>query len=507
MTLRFKGFCFLVCTLSILIIGVGADEEADRPEDVPDLKGDYDGKEAMTDYLLDCLCSCVKPENSDFYCRYSDVPYPAVQGGSDFCENLSNGPCMCEALGCFRAPLPTSGDCYDACRARYPGVPVVEPPIDEEKETTSSPGYLVPGASLAFKPETEPNNQIGDSNEIEFASPAGVKGLIAPAGDMDFFKFYTESAGMLEVQIRQVPDQMRTRIDIYGKNMNWRTRKDASNPGDEITILVDIPGPGLGYMAISDLDGKAHSTEYSLVADFVPAIDDGEPNDQVGDSKEIVFDQAISSCICPVDDVDFYKFYVDSAGIMTINFDQVPDDMKTRVDLYSKNFNWITRKDASNAGDLLIMEVDLSGPAAYYLAVSDLDRRARSNQYIFQPGFLPAPDSYEPNDQVGDASDVGLGQTLTGYICPKNDADIYKIWVDAAAVLEVSLDKVPNDMRSRIDLYGKNFNWITRKDASNPGDAITLEKGLEGPGYYYIGISDLDAKAHDQEYQMIALLR
>jgi hypothetical protein len=73
--------------------------------------------------------------------------------------------------------------------------------------------------------------------------------------------------------------------------------------------------------------------------------------------------------------------------------------------------------------------------------------------------------------------------------------------------LEVSLDKVPADMRSRIDLYGKNFNWITRKDASNPGDTITLEKGLDGPGYYYIGISDLDAKAHDQEYQMMALLR
>ncbi len=126
---------------------------------------------------------------------------------------------------------------------------------------------------------------------------------------------------MLEVQISQVPDQMRTRIDIYGKNMNWRTRKDASNPGDEIAILVDIPGPGLGYMAISDLDGKAHSTEYSFVADFVPAIDDGEPNDQVGDSKEIVFDQAISSCICPVDDVDFYKLYVDSAGIMMVKFE------------------------------------------------------------------------------------------------------------------------------------------------------------------------------------------
>jgi hypothetical protein len=41
----------------------------------------------------------------------------------------------------------------------------------------------------------------------------------------------------------------------------------------------------------------------------------------VGDSKEFVFDQTISSCICPVDDVDFCKVYVDSAGIITVKFD------------------------------------------------------------------------------------------------------------------------------------------------------------------------------------------
>jgi hypothetical protein len=55
-------------------------------------------------------------------------------------------------------------------------------------------------------------------------------------------------------------------------------------------------------------------------------------------------------------------------------------------------------------------------------------------------------------------------------------------------------------MKTIVDIYSKNFNWITRKDASNPGDAITLEKGLEGPIYYDTSISDLDAKAHDQEY-------
>jgi hypothetical protein len=46
-------------------------------------------------------------------------------------------------------------------------------------------------------------------------------------------------------------------------------------------------------------------------------------------------------------------------------------------------------------------------------------------------------------------------------------------------------------MKARIDLYGKNFNWMTRKDASNPGDPIILESDLGGAGVYYLAISDL----------------
>lgn len=403
-----------------------------------------------------------------------------ILGGSPSCGDLKNGPCICQAIGCFRAPLPNSGECYNACRDQYPDVPVVEPAhgrgsitgresgtSEPESKEDLPPGNLVPGGGTAFNPETEPNDQIGDSNEIKFASPVGVQGRIAPAGDVDFFRFHVDSAGMLDVQIDQVPDQMKARIDIYGKNFNWMTRKDASNPGDKVTLLVDIPGPGQGFIAISDLDRKAHPSDYSFVAEFYPAKDASEPNDRVGDSTEISFDEAVSAYICPVGDVDFYKLYIVSAGIMMVKFDQVPGDMKTRIDLYNKNLDWVTRKDASNAGDVLTMEVGLPGPAAHYLAISDLDRKASSDPYSFQATFRPAPDSNEPNSQVGDSTEIDLGQTVAGYICPADDVDFYMIQVAAQAILEAKLEKVPASMRARIDLYGKNFNWISRKDASN----------------------------------------
>lgn len=530
MTRKFKAYYILICILSVFLGSVWTGEAAapaEGPENIPNLGDSSQGGENVSDQqsinassednlgLLNCLCRCVKPKNSDFDCSYNLTPYPTVLGGSPSCGDTRNGFCICQAIGCFRAPLPTTGDCYNACCSQYPGVKapwgptqgLEGGPYEPESEGELPPGNLVPAGVLAFKTETEPNDQIGDANEIKFASPVGVQGKITPAGDVDFYKFYVESAGMLEVKMNQIPKEMKTRIDFYGKNFNWITRKDASNPGDQVTLLVDVPGPGQGFIAISDLDRKAHASDYSFVANFLSAKDDGEPNNQGGDATEISFNQTVSAHICPVNDVDFYKFYVDSAGIMELKFDQVPSDMKTRMDLYNKNFNWVTRKDASNAGDILDWEMDLPGPAAHYIAVSDLDGKARSDPYSFQANFRPAPDAYEPNNQVGDSTEIGLGQTVTGYICPVDDVDFYKIQVDAPAILEIKLDKVPANMKARIDLYGKNFNWITRKDASNAGDAITLESDLAGPGIYYIAVSDLDRKAHDQEYQLMAEIR
>ena len=362
--------------------------------------------------LMNCLCRCAKPVGSEFDCSYDLTPKPMVLGGSPSCGNLDNGPCMCQALGCFRAPLPTEGECYDACRNKFPGVPVTEEPkqgldkgsSEPESEENLPPGSNVPAGSMVFKPETEPNDQIGDANEIKFASPVGVSGRITPANDVDYFRFNVESAGMLEVKMEQIPEEMKTRIDFYGKNFNWITRKDASNPGDQVSLLVDVPGAGQGFIAISDLDRRAHPSDYSFVADFLPAKDDGEPNNQAGDSTEIGFDQAVSAHICPVGDVDFYKYYVDSAGIMDVKFDQVPGDMKTRIDLNNKNMDRVIRKDASNAGDVLDWEVDLQGPATYYIAISDLDGKARSEPYSFTATFRSAPDSNEPNDVVGDST-------------------------------------------------------------------------------------------------------
>jgi hypothetical protein len=61
---------------------------------------------------LNCLCRCLEPPGGQFGCGYDTRD----KGWSPSCGDLSNGPCICKAYGCFRGQLPTGGECYEGCQ-------------------------------------------------------------------------------------------------------------------------------------------------------------------------------------------------------------------------------------------------------------------------------------------------------------------------------------------------------------------------------------------------------
>jgi len=344
----------------------------------------------------------------------------------------------------------------------------------------------------------EPNNQLGDATGIDLNQTIG--GSIFPDRDVDSYGFDLNSPGILKVILESVPEDMKTRIGLYGKNFNGITNKDASNAGDTVTLEINIAEPGKYYIVVSDLDGKSHDIEYSFKVIFEPVADSMEPNNQLGDATDINLDQTVSGYIFPARDADSYGFDLNSPGILKVILESVPEDMKTRIGLYGKNFNGITNKDASNAGDTVTLEINIAEPGKYYIVVSDLDGKSHDIEYSFKVIFEPVADSMEPNNQLGDATDINLDQTVSGYIFPARDADSYGFDLNSPGILKVILESVPEDMKTRIGLYGKNFNGITNKDASNAGDTVTLEINIAEPGRYYIVVSDLDGKSHDVEY-------
>ena len=145
--------------------------------------------------------------------------------------------------------------------------------------------------------------------------------------------------------------------------------------------------------------------------------DSNEPNNEIGDATELSLNQAVSSSIFPAQDGDFYKIYVDSPGILQAQLSAVPAEMKGRIDLYGKNYNWITRKDAENPGDGVILTVDIGKAGWYYFGVGDLNGGSYAPDYSLAVSFEPVVDE-EPNGEIGDATEMQTGAGVAGYIFP-----------------------------------------------------------------------------------------
>jgi len=72
--------------------------------------------------------------------------------------------------------------------------------------------------------------------------------------------------------------------------------------------------------------------------------------------------------------------------------------------------------------------------------------------------------------------------------------------VDGQQILNIRLENVPADMKSEISIRDKSSSQIAYVSASNPGDKVRLEKDVQGPGWFYIMVRDLNGKAYSEPY-------
>jgi hypothetical protein len=212
--------------------------------------------------------------------------------------------------------------------------------------------------------------------------------------------------------------------------------------------------------------------------------------------------EGIEGYICPVNDEDFYKIYADTSGILKLKLDSVPADMKSELTLYDKGFGYMTSSAAANPGDSVSLEKDLQGPGWFFIKVRDADGKAHSEPYSLAVSLKPAPDQNEPNPNFFRASEIATGQGVSAYICPVNDEDFYKFYVNGQQIVSIRLDGVPADMKSELALYDKGFGYMTSSTAANPGDKVKLEKDVKGPGWFFIKVRDANGKAHSEPYSM-----
>ncbi len=363
--------------------------------------------------------------------------------------------------------------------------------------TVSGPVSLPSGTASPVN-----NNQIGDAAEVGIGQT--ITQTINPAGSSNFYKFYVNSSGIPKFKLENPPQDMKADMNLHDKNFGSIAYKAAANPGDTVSLDKDILGPGWFYLEVRDQAGKAYSDPYSLKISFKSAPDQFEPNPNLYRATEVKSGQTANAYICPVNDEDYYKIYVNTSGILKLKLDAVPKDMKSEISIRDKAAGQIAYATASNPGDKVSLEKDLQGPGWFFIEVRNPEGKAHSDPYSLKIAFEAAPDQYEPNPNFFRATQATSGQSISAYICPVNDEDYYKFYVASQAIAKIKLESVPEDMKGELSIYDKTASQIAYSTASNPGDKVNLEKDLKGPGWFFLKVRDVNGKAHIQPYTMTA---
>lgn len=225
-------------------------------------------------------------------------------------------------------------------------------------------------------------------------------------------------------------------------------------------------------------------------------------NSALGNSAEVSSGQTVNQVISPAGSSNWYKVKADSNGILSVKVTDTPKDMRTQVKLYDRNFVLFEERFATSAGDDLKFKRDVPTPGWTYIMVLDADGKAHAQPYTLNVDFQPVRDSFDPNNVLGDAAEIQLGQAVTASICPKGESDWYKIKIDSNAILSVSIMDVPEDMRSQIKLYDKNFALFEEKLATSAGDDLKFERDVPVPGWVYLAVYDADGKAYAEPYTL-----
>lgn len=102
-----------------------------------------------------------------------------------------------------------------------------------------------------------------------------------------------------------------------------------------------------------------------------------------------------------------------------------------------------------------------------------------------------------------DAKAIELDQRVEDYA----PGAYYKVYVAAPGTLAVMLEELPAEMQTRINIIDEANNWLADQQTTNPGQTVTVEARAEAPGWYYIGVMDLQGKSHDTPYAFRVAMR
>ncbi len=370
----------------------------------------------------------------------------------------------------------------------------------------------------ALDSEAEPNDNIGEANELNLAK-GYIKGYFNPewnAADIDskynetdWIKFYvSEQSNLLSLELTSVPN-VDSVIDLY--NDLGILIKSINGFGiDEPEILKNYGVSKTGYyyakIYAKMLGQKNDSIPYKFYIDLKGIEKDTEiePNDSMNNANYL--SNSIKGFINPIADKDWYYFNISGDKPKLLNISITPiSDIDVVLNLYNSLGEKIFQINAAGKEESEVFPDYYILSGKYYISVSDSDNK---NQNVNTPYKLSINTSQyknnfeiEPNNSFDKANEIKLASSVYGYISPAKDTDCYRLDLNSDKRLKFALSPIES-LRPMIEIYS-NEKIINSIDQLKTGtdNYINLTKGT-----YYIILKDADNKGNYYERYIFTIL-
>ncbi|MDF0589652.1 hypothetical protein [Candidatus Methanocrinis natronophilus] len=348
--------------------------------------------------------------------------------------------------------------------------------------------------------EAEPNDHFAYANEL--MADETVIGTIYPRGDLDYYRFQIGGVGILQASLTEVPRDMEGRLRLYDGDARQIGSITSGGRGDDAILVQEISEPGWYYIRVDDSRGGAYNETYTLSLSFEAVVDPQAPNDNFADAAEMMVGEDRHGYIFPRGDLDYYRFQIDTVGILQAFLTEVPRDMEGRLRLYDGDARQIGSITSGGRGDDAILVREISEPGWYYIRVDDSRGGAYNETYTLSLSFEAVVDPQASNDNFADAAEMMVGEDRHGYIFPRGDLDYYRFQIDTVGILQAFLTEVPRDMEGRLRLYDRDARQIGSITSGGRGDDAILVREISEPGWYYIRVDDSRGGAYNETYTL-----
>jgi hypothetical protein len=321
-------------------------------------RGDYDWLALDVDHPGELsLLASHSPENLDVYIQVLNANGQAVLGAT--------------------GPARRGGDVDSFADLPAPGRYFIQF-NDGSNDASSAESFDLALNFVAQPDQYEPNNGPAEAAPL---TPGGQVLLnILPRGDSDWFRIEVPAAGELGFVLEEVADN----LDLYVTVLNSDQTPLAAplGPPREGAVTegyVDLPRPGVYYVAVTDGSNNARSIQpATLTTSFTPIVETTEPDNSFGQAKPLALGTPYWTTILPYGDTDWFVLEATRAGTFVVTVDEVGE----RFDIYATLFDaegvGTAPYGPPRQGAVTEAEFSVPGPGLYRLRLEDGSNDQRS---------------------------------------------------------------------------------------------------------------------------------